>query len=59
MFKKHWQDCELSKNAQFDIYIYAITWWNLDGICKKNDNYVTDPKKKKKKMNIKAMEENW
>ena len=31
------------------IYIYAITWWNLDGICKKNDNYVTDPKKKKKK----------
>ena len=28
-------------------YIYAIAWWNLDGICKKNDNYVTDPKKNK------------
>ena len=51
MFKKHRQDCQHPKNAQFDIYAITSNFfdkfqWNF---AKKFDNHVTNPTTKKKK----------
>ena len=46
MFKKHRQDCEHPKNAQFDTYICNNKFLQqiLMKFCKKKkDNYVTNP----------------
>ena len=44
MFKKHRQDCEHPKNAQFDIYAITSNFFNKFpwNFATKNDNYVTN-----------------
>ena len=44
MLKKHRQDCEHPKNAQFDIYAITSNFFNKFPwhFATKNDNYVTN-----------------